>query len=214
MMLQNASIYRNLLLSFFSLLFFSFLPTDSLQLYQARIRMSFGKPEFTTEVYVFTNWSSFDCRSFNQSLKKLAPEIIKDNRLYFIDLPSKENEKLSLINQYFLLKNKLELQKYLDIRDLLFSLAAEKHASNEEEIQKVFSEKDIPYQFLDKESAHVSQTLFSSLIKNFEIGQTPTIFIYNLKNNQRQKISIIQNLDEKVFFRHLESIQKNSPTKI
>lgn len=184
MMLRN--LVKSLTVLGCSLLLLSFgFSSDSLKLYQARMDMSFNSEQTPLEVYIFTDWNCPKCKKLESVLSEIAPELLKQARLYFIDLPSQGMENLIGANQTFLLDKNKNLTDYLKQRQELYQIAGRINSPTEGDVKQILEKDGFKYEPVQKEAADLSMKFFTIQAKVFQITKTPTIIVYDLELSKK-----------------------------
>jgi protein-disulfide isomerase len=128
------------------------------------------------QVRIYTDYFCPPCRGMEPAVEPLLRNLIdkKVIRLTFIDTPF--NRYSPLYARYFLyaLKAKSDFDHALMVRNTLFGVAAGNLITTNEEIEKLFKGKGIPYSAFDPKQIFKR---YNDLIKEDKINQTPSCVI-------------------------------------
>lgn len=142
------------------------------KLYQVRLSMAFGDRITDKEVYLFTSWNDEATAKLEPFIEKLAPEIVKTSRLYFMDTVLEDTRTTANLN--YLINVKKALPEYFTFRRTLINKLGH---DSEPQANDILA---------------AGQKIVSTTYKNMKITQTPTLLIYNLKT---RKVTLIEGLD-------------------
>lgn len=165
----------------------------------------FGKKENPVDVYIFTDWFCPACRRVESVIEQKAPEISKQARLFFIDIPiHEESANYMPYNLSFMLKEK---GKYLKLRRKLEELSLREKAPTDEEIEKLAEAVGTRYQPLDYSDVNLGRGYFEEVTKKFDVDSTPTIVIVNPSTNKQKKLSGVNEIMQADFPTLIKSLQ-------
>jgi protein-disulfide isomerase/uncharacterized membrane protein len=148
--------------------------------------IAFGDLKSPIEIYVFTDWACPACRQIEPELEKMAPNMMKQARITFVDhAVHTETLNYSPYNVSFMIKNKPE---YMKLREALTQLSIDNSAPTDEQIEKVAEKLGTKYQQLHFADITLSQKYFKQLAKQFGISKTPTLVIINRETKKGKKL--------------------------
>lgn len=147
---------------------------------------AFGNKESNIEIYVVTDWFCPACRAVEPNIEKMAPKIMKDARLFFIDMDI-HPESLNYVpyNLSFMVNNK---DNYFEIRKVLHTLATKTKKPSIKQVQQAVNGLGVTYEQLDFTDIDSGRRFFEGIIKNFKVTQTPTVVIANRKKLDAKKL--------------------------
>lgn len=148
--------------------------------------LSFGNPNSSIEVYVFTDWACPACRKVEPTLVKIAPEIMRHAKLTFVDFaihPTTLN--FTPYNLAFMVHSK---DKYLEVRDALTRLAIETATPNDQDIERLAKGVGTQYQQLNYADIALGIKYYKHLGNEFGISSTPTMVIINRQEKKGKKL--------------------------
>lgn len=185
----------------------SFIDPEIMMIYQIRLQMSFGEPLSETEVYVFTSWNSQECSQMDIMMQKIAPSIVRNDKLFFVDILNAETEKLVSVNEKILLDPRKNLDDYLKIRKTLFQIAEKSVTLSEKEIKKAIESQGIVIEKFSSEVTDIGLQIFKDLRKNLKVAIAPTIVIYNLETRNWIKIEGLEEIKSTPILDKIESLK-------
>lgn len=148
--------------------------------------VAFGQKDSPIEVYVFTDWACPACREVEKDFEKMAPEIMSQARLTFVDhAVHTETLNYSPYNVSFMIKAKPE---YFRLREALTHWALSHPTPTDEQIEKIAKEHGVTYEQLNFSDIALSQKYFKQLATQFGVKQTPTLVIINTKTKKGKKL--------------------------
>jgi hypothetical protein len=147
--------------------------------------IALGNLQSPIEVYVFTDWKCIDCRRIEPVLLSASEAIMKDAKLFFIDVTQHQQSLgYTPYNLSFLMNNK---PKYFKLRDGLMELSMENRTPEEPQIQALalmYGTKYIPLNYSEITSA---QKFFKEVESEFNVDTTPTVVVINAFNERGKK---------------------------
>ena len=181
---------------------------DPLSAQEATLKdsVAFGDKTGTIEVYMFTDWACPACRQLEIDLGKMAPTIMENARLTFVDyVIHPETLNYSPYNVSFMIKNK---PQYFKLREELTNLSIKNHNPTEEDIKKIAENAGIKYQPLNFADIALSQKYFKQLAAQFGVSKTPTMVIINTKTKKGKKLVGIPEITESNILKAIESLKE------
>lgn len=135
---------------------------------------SYGSGEY--ELIIFTDYFCPPCQNLESELDPALKEFLSRGgvKVIFVDLPIHQETKLYA--KYFLYSAKAtrSYKKILHARRILFSLAKTRSAMNEDDLEKAFQEKKIPFTPYDVKPVY---PLLNKIITTHKVKSTPTCVI-------------------------------------
>lgn len=172
----------------FVLAFAGFGKIDKLKAAENSIKdsVAFGNLNSDLDVFFFSDWQCPACRQVEPKLKELAPLIMKNARLTYVDFtihPSSLN--FSPYNLSFMIHNK---GRYLDLRDGLTTLSVETETPSDEQVEELANKHDLHYKQLNYSDVALGLKYFKTLGNEFDIDSTPTLVLVNEKTKKGKKL--------------------------
>lgn len=166
----------------------------------------FGEKTSPIEIYVFTDWACPACRAAEPEIVKMAPHIMKNAKLTFVDFAiHTETLNYSPYNVSFMIKDK---PNYFKLRDELSKLSETNTAPSEEDIEKLAEKQGSKYQQLNFSDIALSQKYFKQLVKQFGVSKTPTMVIVNTENKKGKKLIGAEEITEENVQKAIEALKK------
>ncbi len=161
---------------------------DELEAAQNTIKdqLAFGNLDSPIEVYLFTDWVCPACKKIEPSVERMAPRIMKEARLIFVDYAI-HPETMNFIpyNLSFILKNK---QKYFELRRILTDLSKKTRSPSEDEVERAIALIGEKYHELNYSDVALATRYYNTLAKQFGIDGTPTMVIINTETKKGKKL--------------------------
>lgn len=168
--------------------------------------VAFGKTDSPIEVYVFTDWACPACREVEKDIEKMAPEIMSQARLTFVDhAVHTETLNYSPYNVSFMIKAK---PQYFRLREALTRWALSHPTPTDEEIEKIAQQHGVKYEQLNFSDIALSQKYFKQLATQFGVKQTPTIVVINTDTKKGKKLIGVAEITERNVKRAIASLKE------
>jgi hypothetical protein len=181
-------------------------PPDMMKLYEGRKAMAFGSDK-TSEVYIFTDWSSQDSVKLEPVLEAIAPQLMKSAKIYFMTKETPDTENLNIANFSALGRNPKNLEQYFKIRKVLFQLAAEKKNPTVEDIKAAVKPLNATYAPLKKEFTDILVKLNRVVNGVMQVKQYPTMVLYNLANSTSKTITVPSEMTQANVLKELDNLK-------
>ncbi len=166
----------------------------------------FGDKTSPIEVYLFTDWACPACRQLEPEIEKMAPEVMKQAKLTFVDHAiHTETLNYSPYNVSFMIKNKPD---YFKLRGELTKMSVATEAPTDQEIEKIAKKVGTTYQQLNFSDIAISQKYFKQLAKQFSITKTPVMVVVNIKTKKGKKLTGIAEITESNVLKAIASLKK------
>lgn len=134
-----------------------------------------GNPNSTVDVYFFSDWQCPACRSIEPTLERIAPKIMKDAKLNFIDtVVHKDTLNFIPYNVSFLIHDKA---KYLELRRALTEISKENSAPSDDEVKNAIKPLGIKLQHLNYSDVSAATAYFDDMVRELNVDATPTMII-------------------------------------
>ncbi|HEV8050919.1 MAG TPA: thioredoxin domain-containing protein [Parachlamydiaceae bacterium] len=173
--------------------------------------IAFGNPNSHVEVYVFTDWNCPACRSIEPMLESIAPKIMKEARLIFVDDPvHPETMNFTPYNVSFMANNK---DKYFQLRNKLIELSEETKTPTEEQVTALAAKLGVKYKQLNYADVALANKYFSHLINQLEVEGTPTVVIVNKETQKGKKLGGASKITEENIMKNIQTISKAANKK-
>ncbi len=154
----------------------------------------FGNTQSPVTVFVFSDWFCPACRKSEPALEKAYPEIMKNARLIFVDVPIHEDSLNFLpYNLSFMLKNK---GQYVELRHALADLAEDNASPSDEDIEQLAHSHGTTYQQLEYRHINKGLKYFKKKAKKYKVDSTPTVVIANVDKKKARKLSGYKQISE------------------
>lgn len=165
----------------------------------------FGNENSDIEVYVFTDWACPSCRKLEPTFKAMAPKVMKESKLYFIDyVVHPETMNYIPYNLSFMINNK---NRYLILRDELTKISAETSVPTDEEVESLARSVGENYDQLNYGEVAVGIRFFKELGEKFNIKGTPTIIIINTEARKGRKLSGNSEISQENVLKAIDSLK-------
>ncbi len=150
-------------------------------------RIAFGQLDSPVEVYIFTDWFCNPCRSLEPTIEQMAPEIMREARLIFVDkVIHKESYNYVPYNLAFQANSK---EQYLECRSMLTSLTYQTPFPSYEQVEEGAAAIGSDLQPLAYTDIMVGMQLFQGLSKRFKVRSTPTMVIVNSNSGEQETLT-------------------------
>ena len=171
-------------------------------------KITFGNPKSHIEVYVFTDWSCPACRSLEPLLKSIAPKIMKDTKLTFVDDPvHPETLNFTPYNISFMINNK---DKYFQLRDALTTLSEETKAPTDEQVTALAAKLGVTYKQMSYADVALANKYYTHLIKQLDVEGTPTVVVVNKETQKGKKLPGLQKITEENIMNAIQTLSNPS----
>ncbi|SNB45409.1 thioredoxin domain-containing protein [Geobacter sp. DSM 9736] len=145
-----------------------------------------GNTRSDTTVYYISDWFCPSCRKIEPEIKRMFPEVAKNARVAFIDLPiHKETVNFTPYHLQFLLYEK---PKYISLRHALDELSRKTKSPEPEQVQAAVAPLGVTVRQLNFMEFMNGAKLFESIYKGFGVTATPTVVVENQKTKKRKKL--------------------------
>lgn len=176
-----------------------------------REQLTFGKPDSNVDVYIFTDWSCAACRSIEQRLEDLVPNVMKVARVTFVDDPiHPESMNFTPYNVSFIINNK---DNYFKLRRGLITLAEETKAPTDEQVEALAIKLGAKYKQLNYSDVALAQKYYSHLVKSLKVNGTPTVVVINTETQQGKKIPGVSKITEENILKAVTALAKGKVEK-
>lgn len=166
----------------------------------------FGNKDSSIDVYLFTDWACPACRSVEPTITKMAPKVMKEARLTFVDFAiHPETLNYTPYNLAFMVHNK---DQYFKLRDALTELAQKNSAPTDEDIQKLAKENGASLKELNYADVTLANKFFTHLGKEFDIHSTPTMVIINKEAKKGKKLQGGTEITEENVLKYINELKK------
>lgn len=173
--------------------------------------IAFGNANSNVEVYVFTDWNCPACRSIEPLIESLAPKIMKEAKLIFVDDPiHPESLNFTPFNVAFMINNK---DKYFQLRKKLTELSVETKTPTEEQVNAIAAKLGVKYKQLNYADVALANKYFNHLITQLDVEGTPTVVIVNKDTQKGKKLGGAQKITEDNIMKNIQSINKAANKK-
>lgn len=173
--------------------------------------IAFGNANSNVEVYVFTDWNCPACRSIEPLLESLAPKIMKDAKLIFVDDPiHPESLNFTPYNVAFMINNK---DKYFQLRDKLIELSEETKSPTDEQVTALAAKLGVKYKQLNYADVALANKYFTHLINQLDVEGTPTVVIVNKDTQKGKKLGGAGKITEENIMKNINAINKAAAKK-
>ncbi len=172
----------------FLVAFFGVTKFDQLEAAQDAIKNNivFGNKTSPIELYLFTDWQCPSCRQIEPVIEAMAPALLKDNKLIFVDFAiHADTYNFTPFNLAFMLHNK---DRYFDLRRKLEEISLRTGSPTEEMVMKSAATIGVKYQPLNFADVTMGQKYFKQLGRQFGINKTPTLVLVNTQNKKGKKL--------------------------
>lgn len=182
-----------------SLFLFSFqMSPEQRKLYQVRLSLSFGEKIFDKEIYFFNDWNIPNAE-WEAEIQKRAPDMIKNARLYFVDLETKEPNAFTKANLNYQINAAKNLQDYFRFRNSLLTFAKTHPQATDQQVAEYLKDKGFATQMVPTDILAAGAKVYEATAKNMQIEKAPSLLIYNLKTHQKELINSKDDLKNKNF---------------
>lgn len=209
-MFISIKLFRSFFILLSSCLLFAFITPQLHRLYEMRMHLSFATTPSDFEVYIFTDFSDPKSVLLEPKIEQLAPEILKQARLYLIDIPSEKTKDLRIANITFMLDKTKPIEHYFKVRNALLQLATKNPSSNSEEIKQSLKQLEIAYTPLSQELIDPALTTTAMMNKNFKIQNKPTMILYNKKTKKKKVFDNLDAMNVTTFLSEINQLQNSS----
>jgi uncharacterized membrane protein len=146
---------------------------------------AFGTNDSNIEVYIVTDWFCPACRAIEPTIERMAPQVMKSARLFFVDMDI-HPESLNFVpyNLSFMVNNK---SNYFEIRKALHKLAINTKKPTTAQVEEAVGSLGVKYTQLDFTDIDSGRRFFEGVTKNFKVTQTPTVVVANRKKLNAKK---------------------------
>lgn len=168
--------------------------------------IAFGNLDSPIEVYVFTDWKCPACRAVEPTFVQMAPDIEKEAKLFFIDLPiHRETLNFTPYNLSFMINNK---DQYFDLRNKISALAQENDSPSDDEVETAIEPLGAKYTELSFADVSLGAKLFKKLAKDFSVKTTPTVVVVNTETKKGKKFSGTKEVTEENIMNGIASLKQ------
>lgn len=191
----------------FTTSFFGVTKFDQLQAIEDTIKekIKFGNLSSPIEVYIFTDWACPACRGVEPTIEALAPKIMKEAQLTFIDtVVHPETLNYAPYNISFMANAK---PQYLQIRKALGKLSIKTKKPTDEEISSTVEPIGVTYNELPYEDVSLAMRYFEDLVGKFKVTGTPTVAVVNRQAKKGKKFSGQGEITESNIMKAIESLR-------
>lgn len=192
----------------FFIAFFGITKENKLQAQENTLKetIAFGNLSSPIEIYVFTDWECPACRSIEPLLKKIAPKIMKNAKLTFVDYPIHAGTlNFTPYNLSFMVNNK---DKYFELRNALSDLSLKTTTPTDSQVEKIAQNAGAQYHQLNYSDVALGINYFKQLQKQLKIEGTPSIAIINMKNKKGKKLSGAKEITVDNITKAIDSLNK------
>lgn len=154
-------------------------------------RIVFGDEKSPIEIYVFTSWVCPACRHFEPTLEKMAPELMKEAKVVFVDY-GVDDTTLNYLpyNLSFMLHQK---EKYIPLRKAIKEMAKTTEEPDDEGVEKAAEALGVKYKQINYADVAAGIELFKDLATDLKVKSLPSFVIIDTKT---KKIVHLSGLNE------------------
>jgi len=148
--------------------------------------LAFGDAESSSEVYIVTDWFCPACRAAEPEILKGARKAMQQAKVVFVDYPV-HPETLNYIpyNLSFIIREK---EKYLQIREVLATLARKTKEPTPEDVQAAVSPLGVKYVPSNYADVVAGMQYFSTLVKTFKVPGTPSVVVLDSRTGKTKTL--------------------------
>ena len=169
-------------------------------------QLQIGQQDSPIEIYVFTDWGCPACKQLEPALEKMAPEMMKNASVVFVDLPIHPiTTNYSPYNLSFMIHDK---QKYILIRHELDQLSLHNPTPTQEQIKNIVSLMGVRFIPLDEQTIRDGTNYNDYLIQKFDVNRTPTMVIFNKNTQKRKNLVGLNQINESTVLSTIEDLKK------
>ena len=148
--------------------------------------LAFGNAESSSEVYIVTDWFCPACRAAEPEMLKGARKAMQQAKVVFVDYPI-HPETLNYIpyNLSFIIREK---EKYLQIREVLATLARKTKEPTPEDVQAAVSPLGVKYVPSNYADVVAGMQYFSTLVKTVKVPGTPSVVVLDSRTGKTKTL--------------------------
>lgn len=187
--------------------FFGIGKVDQLKAEESSIvkQITFGDKTSPIEVYFFTDWLCPACKKVEPNMVKMAPAIMDKAQLTFVDYTiHPESLNFTPFNLALMIYNP---DQYLKVREILNGLSLKTTEPTDDEIAAAIAPLGIKLKELQYSQVVAGINYFERLGKNFKVGSTPTVVIYNSKTKKEKLLRGDSEITEAKILKTIQSLQ-------
>lgn len=192
--------------------FSSFIPQDLMKIYLMRKAMSLGNKSAQIEVYFFNDWKENSSLALEATYQEMAPALMKEAKVYFIDKSVPGLEPFARANHSVLASD--DNKNYLAVRKALLELITTSPQATDEEIHAQLANAGINYTSMPKEMADFCQKeVCDRLYTHFSLSKCPSVVIVKLFDPQKKiktapiKIEKIEDINQSSISQIINSLK-------
>lgn len=158
--------------------------------------IAFGNTQSPIEVFVFTDWKCEPCREIEPDILAASEAIMKNAKLFFIDITSHTGSETIDYTPYdlsFMINNK---PQYFKLRKGLMELSLSEKSPDEEQIHALAAMNGTKYIPLNYSEITSALKYFKRKRAEFRVDTSPTIVIVNAFNQKGQKFVGVKQIME------------------
>lgn len=176
------------------------------QMNSMKQKIEFGNTNSSIEIYFVTDWFCPACKQVEAELELLVPELLKTNKVFFIDLAiHPESVNYTPYDLAFQVHNK---NNYLKIRNALSELTQKTKTPDDEKIKKTAFSAGEKFHELSYSDVQAGLKFFDQIQNKFEIRATPELIIYNQKTEQFKKLKGTAEINRENILKAIQELQK------
>jgi len=150
-------------------------------------KLTFGNKNSDTEIYIFTSWICPACHKFEPALEKMAPDLMKNATITFVDYGVDDTTLNYLpFNLSFIINNK---DKYIELRKMLKELSTSEKEPTDEEVAAKASSLGIKFHEINYATVASAIEYFKQTAVKFKVRSLPTFVIRDKKSGKTTLIS-------------------------
>jgi uncharacterized membrane protein len=144
--------------------------------------LAFGDTESSSEVYIVSDWFCPACRAAEPEILKGARKAMQQAKVVFVDYPiHPETFNFIPYNLSFIVREKA---KYLEIREVLATLARKTKEPTQEDVQAAVSPLGVKYVPLNYADVMAGVQYFSTLVQKFKVPGTPAVAVLDSRTGK------------------------------
>lgn len=187
--------------------FFGISKIDKLEAAEEAIKdkIKFGNINSPIEVYVFTDWACPACRIVEPSLEAMAPKIMQQAQLTFVDaVVHPETLNFTPYNLAFMVNSK---PAYFKIRAALGKLSLTNKKPTDKDIATAVAPLGVTFHELPYEDVSVALRYFDELTEQFKVTGTPTVAVINRAAKKGKKFSGAEEISESNILKSIQALR-------
>lgn len=155
-------------------------------------KIEFGNQDSPIEIYVFTSWICPACSKFEPTLEEMAPKLMKDAKIIFVDYGVDDTTMNFLpYNLSFMLHQK---PQYIPLRRAIKEMAKETEEPEEKSVEAAAAKLGVKYKQINYADVAAGIELFKELATDLKIRSLPSMVIVDTRNKKIARLSGLSEL--------------------